>query len=508
MIKNIILSLITPKKGKIMKRIISFLLLLAMLISVFVGCASNGDSGSSGKNPTNKETEEIDYDKLTAAERRKLVSDDLPDMSFNNREFRIVSDAPKTFELFAEEEIGEPANDSVWARNEDIQDRFDVKITYNEVLDPTDFVIQTVSTFDDAMDLVALNAYQSTKIITAEVVQDWSEMPYNNFEKPWYNQETNDAMTFNGKIYNVTMSLGITQMMYTLALFANTRIINDYGWSKDKLVKFVDNDDWTYEKFLQVVSSIYDDTNGNSKKDDGDLFGYQSGYTNTVDGWTTVFNQNITDKDVDGNLTPVLMNEKAVSICEKIYALCYNNKATNFYLEGDIRDAADFASAKVAIAPLAFNDAFNALRTMNDVYAILPYPKWDDQQESYRTHIIDRYSVFALPRTLYEDSHVEFASIIIEALNAESYKEVYPAYYDIALKGKYTEDPTDARMVDLIMDGAYLDPAYMLVDFTHGISYTLRECIFYQNSDFVSMYNQKSTGIEDTLENFVDYYED
>lgn len=491
-----------------MKRLISFLLLLAMIISVFVGCTTNGDGPDNGKNPSNKETEEIDYDNLTPAEKRKLVSDDLPEISFNNREFRIVTEASKIFEVYAEEEIGEPANDSVWARNEDIQDRFDVKITYNEVLDSTEFIIQTVSTFDDAMDLASHNAYQSYKTITAECVQDWSEMPYNNFDKPWYNQDTNDAMTFNGKIYNVTMSLGITQMLYTLSLFANTRIINDYGWSKDKLVRLVENDEWTYEKFLQVVSSIYHDENGNSKKDEGDLFGYQSGYTHTVDGWMTVFNQKIMDKDADGNLTPVLMNEKAVSICEKIYALCYNNKATNFYTEGDIKDASDFASSKVAIAPLPFNDAFSTLRTMTDVYAVLPYPKWDDQQDTYRTHINDRYSVFALPRTLYEDSHVEFASVIIEALNAESYKEVYPAYYDVALKGKYTEDATDAKMVDLIMGGAYLDPAYMLISATNGIAYTLRECIFFQNSDFASMYQNKSIGIEENLESYIEYYED
>jgi cytochrome oxidase Cu insertion factor (SCO1/SenC/PrrC family) len=67
-----------------MKRIISFLLLLAIMVSVFVGCAN--DSGKNkDKNPTNKETEEIDYENLTAAEKRQLVSDDLPEMSFNNR---------------------------------------------------------------------------------------------------------------------------------------------------------------------------------------------------------------------------------------------------------------------------------------------------------------------------------------------------------------------------------------------------------------------------------------
>jgi hypothetical protein len=38
-------------------------------------------------------------------------------------------------------------------------------------------------------------------------------------------------------------------------------------------------------------------------------------------------------------------------------------------------------------------------------------------------------------------------------MSAESYKSVYPAYYDVALKGKYSSDPMTANMIDLIMSG-------------------------------------------------------
>ena len=43
-------------------------------------------------------------------------------------------------------------------------------------------------------------------------------------------------------------------------------------------------------------------------------------------------------------------------------------------------------------------------------------------------------------------SDPERTSIIIEALNAETYKQVVPAYYDTALKNRYSRDAESAEM--------------------------------------------------------------
>ena len=78
------------------------------------------------------------------------------------------------------------------------------------------------------------------------------------------------------------------------------------------------------------------------------------------------------------------------------------------------------------------------------------YPKYDEQQGGYYTNSMDQHSVFGCPVTLPE-SEYEFMGVVTEALNAESYKTVTPAFYDIALKNKYTEDPVTAQMIDLIL---------------------------------------------------------
>ena len=105
---------------------------------------------------------------------------------------------------------------------------------------------------------------------------------------------------------------------------------------------------------------------------------------------------------------------------------------------------------------------------MESAYGILPMPKYDAAQQNYLTTLIDEVSMFGVMRPVPEDE-LEFVGILFTALNAESYREVYPVYYDVALKNKYSEDPETAKMIDLIMDGRTFD-----LGFTFGVSYLSR----------------------------------
>ena len=40
----------------------------------------------------------------------------------------------------------------------------------------------------------------------------------------------------------------------------------------------------------------------------------------------------------------------------------------------------------------------------------------------------------------------------IELMAAESYRQVRPAYFEVVLKSKYSEDPNDAKMYDIVLN--------------------------------------------------------
>jgi hypothetical protein len=73
----------------------------------------------------------------------------------------------------------------------------------------------------------------------------------------------------------------------------------------------------------------------------------------------------------------------------------------------------------------------------------------------------ESYSIYQLPCTLpYED--FDMVGVIMEALNAESWKTVSVTYYDEAMKGRYSTDETTAEVIDLIMESRLFEWSYQV----------------------------------------------
>ena len=68
------------------------------------------------------------------------------------------------------------------------------------------------------------------------------------------------------------------------------------------------------------------------------------------------------------------------------------------------------------------------------------------------------------------------SAIITEALCAESYKKVVPAYYETALKTKYTRDDESIAMIDMIVNSRVFDLGYVY-DAWNGASFIFQTLI-------------------------------
>lgn len=488
------------------KKHIIVLLLLSMTVIPAFSC-SDSPSEPGASEATEAGVTVSEEENLSDLEKRQLIPDELPERNFEGKIFRVACEEAKSYEIFSEELNGEVTNDVIFERNAAIEDRFNTAIENIVVVDAHKHVVKTVTAMEDAFELVGYKAYLSYTSITAGCVRNWYDIPFANFEKPWYNKITNDASTFNGKLFNATCSLGVTAMQYTYAMFANSRVCDQYGWPVDKLYDLVYNNEWVYDQFNEIVTLIHADTNGDGKKDEDDLYGYESGSTHSFDVWLTAFDQKISGKDSEGKITIDLMTEKTVAALQKIYDLTYNNPST-YYFNAEYKEFTKFAESKIGICPAPFRVAYSELREMKDSYAILPYPKWDANQEMYLTNIYDQYSAFSVPKTVFDEDQLEFAGIVIEALNAESYKKVYPAFYDIALKNKYTEDEDSARMVDIIMEGSNMDFSYMFGETNmQRIPYLFRDCINSKKTDIASEYAKKEKSLAESIEKLYTFYE-
>jgi hypothetical protein len=82
---------------------------------------------------------------------------------------------------------------------------------------------------------------------------------------------------------------------------------------------------------------------------------------------------------------------------------------------------------------------------------VLPIPKYNEDQEDYRTCFANAASALAVCSNL-SDSRAAMVSAVLEVLSAESYKQVIPVYYGTVLKGHYSREQADAEMYDTILN--------------------------------------------------------
>lgn len=442
------------------KKIAAGILALLTVASVFTACGSDPVTEGTASTPVQTEADNTAdttaQDELTDLEKRQMIPDNLPEKDFGGKEFRIAASEEYDFhrEFFVEEQNGDQCNDAVYLRNAKIESRFNTKITLNsqgatDRWAPPNFITKTVMSGDDAAEIVALVNYLTYIPIGQRSCMDWTEIPNVNLEQPWHNKHANDGATVNDKLFAICSDLSISSMTYTYAIFFNTTLTSNYDMTPDYLYGLVQSGDWTIDKFIELTKDLYVDSDGNGKKDETDTFGFGYMICNTGDVWLTAFDQPLTIVKEDGTLELTFMSEKTDAALNKMRDYQENSLGFCEY-EQLYSEETYFANGTVAFAPLRFSAAFTALRDMKDTYSILPYPKWDSAQELYLTNADDKFQVFSIPKTA---SDTEFIGTIFEAMSAESYKSVYPAYYDVALKGKYSSDPMTANMIDLIMSG-------------------------------------------------------
>jgi len=96
----------------------------------------------------------------------------------------------------------------------------------------------------------------------------------------------------------------------------------------------------------------------------------------------------------------------------------------------------------------------------------------------------------------------------MEALGAESYRWVTPAYYEIALKTKYSRDEETSQMLDIIKSGLRFDFGTVNTANLEGVNAVFRELMDTGRTDFVSLYERNEARYLRALDRLMEAYQD
>lgn len=487
------------------------ILLAALFVSgaaILSACSDQADTGSEA-GMTTAETAAVTEEEI----KRENTPDDLPDdLNYEGAAVNILARTKNWFlyEMTVEDLNGEVVNDAVFNRNSMVSERLNIDLTYVLEADVTSMANKTILAGSEDFDIVAGSA--------VEIVQYGAKgqyynllgenVPYLNLEMPWWAQYYTQQANIGGKVFFVTGDLALSLRQLAFVTFFNKQMVTDYNLENP--YDLVATGKWTIDKQAEMSKTIYTDVNGDSKADYGDIYGFGVGDMINFDVYWSAFDMTLVKRDE--NQVPYLDvdMDKMQSAVEKIYDLFYNNTGVLCMVQTLNDGEQDDLAKKFTAHELAFTTlrlmACDILRAMENDYGIIPCPKWNEAQDNYYTFVHDQYSVFGIPVTVKDTGMVSAA---LEALAAQSYRTVTPAYYDIALNGKYLRDQESSTMLDLSLVNVKIDFSWI---YTTNMSNAAQDTFRYlmrgkKSADFTSFYASKEKTYLNSLEKLITAYE-
>ena len=503
------------------KRTIALLALICTLFSFVLSCSENAKSTEPEEN--NAENEIVADPENTTDERQ--IPDNLEPRDFGGKEFVIATrddtagpTCRHVLEVYAQADIGEVLNDAVYKRNLAIEERFNCKIV-PKYMDETDEgtltreLQKTVRAGDYFADAAIGHMINMSAAALQNLFYNWYDVPNIDFSKPWWNETATKELQVAGRSFFAFSDMLISGYDSTYAIVFNKKLYADFGIPENPY-NIVNEGKWTIDKLHELTKGVYTDLNGNGTYDlTDDLFGFVSNAFSSAAAWPWAFDHFVTQRNADGYPEIILNNEKSAQIAAKMYDYYYNTTGWSVVADAqrgemmwwDYVRTEMFPEDKAVFGTITLGDTI-IFKAMESDYGLLPMPKWDEAQEKYCTMIDGHGPLMAIPTTSAQND--DMIGTIMEVLAAESYKQVIPAYYDIALKNKQLRDEESIQMLDdYIKPGVLFDFGF-IYDGWSGFAFWLSNILQPKKSEFASYYESKERAVTKYYEKVIAAHDD
>ena len=478
-----------------MKRVLSLILALVMIFSCLALTLTSCGEDAEGKTKNEQVSTE---DGMTAAlekgdifAERAAVDDGLDDWDFGGRTLRVVCHN-NGYEVFApEDEInkGDLIKDAKANRNKAVEDKLNIKVelTYNAgIVELQEYVTKTILSGVDEFDLIVNHILTAGGMVTKNLFVNWYDVPHVDFSKPWWAASTGSELTYDGKCILAISDINATSITSTCVIAFNKNLASSYDLGN--LYDVVLSGNWTYDYFYNLIKDVYVDSDGSGDKSAGDFFGATMYIGDRTNAWLWAFDNPVVTKDEDGVPSFSIKSDKINDIMQTLYDLYYNTTGLGTStIEGFAAEKMFLNKQSIFVDITLGAVTGEGLRNFEDDYGILPFPKWDEFQKDYHTHVYGESTACAVPKTAKD---LEFVGVCAEALSYESWKTVTPTIYETALKTRYLRDSESKEVLDIVLDQRYFDFGFVY-DNWQGFAYTVMSMLKSGSENFESFYAKK-----------------
>lgn len=495
-------------------RIATLILSLVLFVTSLVSCGGAKETESEEPKTDSEQLESETFDENENP--RLAVKDSIPaDLSYENAADNLVTffvrDDKEIWKY--EMDVNEITNDTLWdaiyERNAKVEERLGVGIT--TIAQPGAYGIHEtwLQTLRNAVsaksgDFDGANIYmsQGSPLALEGMYYNLLDFPNIDLKKPWWNQSIIDELTIFDTLFYLAGDLALSEISLGYALFYNKDMFHElYNAQNINLYQMVRDGEWTIDKLYEFCADAWSDENSSGLIDDGDIMGYTVGYPYPpYDVLIEAMDIHITTK-VNGLPTLSLYNERTVQVFEKLKNFHLNNPGVLY--TNNKHNISTFANNMI-LFHFGSLETGNTLRDVEFEYGVLPIPKYDTNQENYRTGCNNTASLIVVLSSLPTEK-AEMVGATLELMAAGSYKTVTPAYYDIVLKSKLSSAPEDAEMYDLILNSF----SYSF-GFVHSTVSIAQVGILFRNltTDLAQRYESNVESYEYALEALIDKFDE
>jgi hypothetical protein len=512
---------------KLLTRVLALVLMLSMCTG-FVAC--NNNPGQTGKNPSGSNSGEdialkdLDFGGETFMIHTSINVDADQQASYRSSNYLIQG---------ADEIEGDKASDSALQRNQKVAE--DLNIVFRYIESDYDYGVSgseirsLIQAGAEGINLI-INDLGTTRLSAEGLFHDATYGKYFNFdEKYWYDGLMESASLNVDTRFMLAGDYFIDVTRHSHCLLMNKDYYQQLGGDPESIYGLVDNGGWTLDALISIINggeeaynyltgetgysynATYIDSQGNHKRDTRDQWGIaMSGWWGTIIPFLTTSDPGYIARDEKGYPVITVNNERTVSLAEKLTTLYHtDNTAVQVHKDNDTAIDA-FVEGRILfltyqrLGSLESNVFSSAELNM----AILPYPKLDDLQPDYISTIHDTTEVGFIPSSV-SFSGLEFVSAVVEYLSQMTSEIVMPKYYESTLKVRYSKNPDNARMIQLIHDhyGNAFPFVWDLGDqniFTSGVY----ESVYKNTTAVASNYRSFESSAQSDLEDYITDYED
>ena len=437
--------------------------ILAMLMLPLAACSADTPNDTKPDNTVESTTVVTAESDTTPAETdRSEAKDNLPaDLKLNGETITILARNASSilnYDVVGTDNTGDLVFDAVWERNERVKERLNADLliipsrstSLNDLKKEMQTVVMSGSGDYDLFITTNNSIIQFGMVAYLRVLNN---APHLDFDAPWWWTESMQNVALDGE----TIQYLIGDMLPNNILRASAVYVNKDIWQNnfgdpEQIYKLVEDGKWTLDAFAEYSKKVFKDVNGDGKADQGDTVGFYGNEVGTISYLTMGADIFLSERDTNGYVTLKAPSDRSASFTEKLINLFYNENAAMIAKSSDESQMIPaFVENRCLFLPSPLLSATDTrMREMKSDYAIIPIPKYNEEQDNYRTLLSEASTNASIPITVSDKKLISVCAVL-EALCSESYRSVTEKFYETALKGKYSRDSASARMMDLIL---------------------------------------------------------